>query len=142
MRAKIAESDAEKRACFPVLRQLRVHLTDEAAFLEQVSRQAAQGYRLAYLEDGGAVRAVAGFRVGETLFAGKWLYVDDLVTAEAARSRGYGKALLAFLKAEAKEQGCRELHLDSGTHRAEAHAFYFREGLRISGYHFQMKLGS
>ena len=63
MRAKIAESDAEKRACFPVLRQLRVHLTDEAAFLEQVSRQAAQGYRLAYLEDGGEVRAVAGLHV-------------------------------------------------------------------------------
>lgn len=140
MRVAFAETEAEKRACFPVIKQLRRHLDDEQAFLEQVERQAAHGYRLSFVEDGGEVRAVAGFRVGETLFAGKWLYVDDLVTDEASRSKGYGKALLDFLKAHARAEGCREFHLDSGTQRAEAHAFYFREGLHISSYHFQMKL--
>jgi GNAT superfamily N-acetyltransferase len=137
---KLAESDAERRACFPVMRQLRPHLASEEAFLEQVARQGAQGYRLAFVADEGGVRAVAGFRVGETMFAGKWLYVDDLVTDENSRSRGHGKALLDFLKAHARAEGCRELHLDSGVHRAEAHAFYFREWLRISSYHFQVKL--
>jgi GNAT superfamily N-acetyltransferase len=141
MRVALAETEAERRACFPVLRQLRTHLTDEDAFLAQLGRQAAQGYRLAYVEAGGAVRAVAGFRLGETFFAGPWLYVDDLVTDEAQRSKGYGRALLEFLKAHALEHGCRELHLDSGVQRAEAHAFYFREGLRIASHHFQMKLG-
>jgi len=33
-----------------------------------------------------AVRAVAGFRFGENLGVGPFLYVDDLVTAEAGRS--------------------------------------------------------
>ncbi len=140
MRVSLAETEAEKRACFPVVKQLRQHLTGEEAFLAQVERQASHGYRLAFVEDEGEVRAVAGFRVGETLFAGKWLYLDDLVTDEAARSRGYGKALLDFLKAHAEAEGCKEFHLDSGVQRLEAHAFYFREGLRISSYHFQMKL--
>lgn len=140
MRLMLAESEAERRACFPVLRQLRTQLKDEEAFLAQLERQAAQGYRLACVEEGGAVRAVAGFRVGETFFAGRWLYVDDLVTDGAQRSKGYGRALMDFLKAYALERGCSELHLDSGVQRAEAHAFYFREGLRIASHHFQMRL--
>jgi len=47
---------------------------------------------------------------------------------------------LDWLKAEAKAQGCNELHLDSGVHREQAHKFYFREGLTISAYHFRIAL--
>jgi hypothetical protein len=30
--------------------------------------------------------------------------------------------------------------LDSGTHRRDAHRFYFRERMHISSYHFALKL--
>ena len=56
-------------------------------FAGRVEAQQAQGYRLAFLEDEGAVVAVAGFRVMDMLATGRTLYVDDLVTDEAWRSR-------------------------------------------------------
>ena len=53
------------------------------------------GYRLAFVQDTDGVVAVAGFRVGENLAWGRFLYVDDLVTLPSHRSKGYGAKLLS-----------------------------------------------
>ena len=82
------------------------------------------------------VVAVAGFRVMEMLSTGRTLYVDDLVTDETRRSRGYGKAMLDWLQEYARAAGCETFSLDSGTHRQEAHGFYFRERMRVTSFHF------
>lgn len=136
---RLAESAAEISRCFPVMAHLRPHLVAEK-FVGRVEAQQTQGYRLAYLEDESAVVAVAGFRVMEMLATGRTLYVDDLVTDETRRSRGYGKAMLDWLQNYAREAGCETFSLDSGTHRQEAHAFYFRERMRVTSFHFAKKL--
>jgi len=135
MNVKVAESDEEILACWSVMRELRPHLARDE-FLVRVQRQAREGYRLAFLDSDSGPVAVAGFRVLENLAWGRFLYVDDLVTLPAERSRGHGKALLAWLRAEARRRGCAQLHLDSGAQRRDAHRFYEREGLPASAYHF------
>lgn len=135
MNIHIAQSDAEIAACYPVMRELRGHIS-EAAFVPRVRSQQKAGYRLAYVESNGAPVAAAGFRLGESLSWGHYLYVDDLVTLAAERSKGYGAALLDWLYAYAKEQGCGQVHLDSGLERVDAHRFYEREGMKAVAYHF------
>jgi len=125
--------------CYAVMSQLRPHIP-EADFVARIEAQQRQGFHLAYGEEGREVVAAAGFRVTEILATGRTLYVDDLVTDAAQRSRGYGKAMLQWLEARAREQGCETFSLDSGTHRQEAHAFYFREGMRVTSFHFAKKL--
>jgi len=133
--------DTELRAVWPVVSQLRPEF-DEARFLAQMHRQIAQGCRATVLYDAeGAPRAFACWRVLEMLAVGLHVYVDDLVTDQTVRSRGYGKAMLDWLKAEAERLGCVRLQLDSGTQRRDAHAFYLREGLRIEAFHFGIALG-
>ena len=129
----------ELRAAWPVVQQLRPHL-DQDRFVAQALRQMADGYRATALYDDGVARAYEGWRVHEFLVYGRHVYVDDLVTDETARSHGYGKALLDWLKAEAKRLDCVRLQLDSGTHRKDAHAFYLREKLRIDAFHFGIAL--
>jgi GNAT superfamily N-acetyltransferase len=136
---RVAQNDAEIANCFSLIAQLRPHLV-EAEFARQVRAQQAEGYRLAYLETEGAVVAVAGFRVMEMLATGRTLYVDDLVTDEARRSQGYGRMMLEWLQTFAREAGCATFSLDSGTHRQEAHAFYFRERMRVTSFHFAKKV--
>jgi GNAT superfamily N-acetyltransferase len=142
MRYEIKEArDAAAIArCFPVMRQLRTHFEDEEKFFAQVERQRAEGYRMAFLEDVNGVRAVAGFRMTESLFAGRFCYVDDLVTDEIGRSLGHGGALFDWLVAEARTAGCGKLELDSGVQRFAAHRFYLTKRMIISSHHFSLEL--
>lgn len=137
---RLAEDDVSIAACFRVMHQLRPHLA-ESEFVGRVRAQQDAGYRLAYIEDGGEVVALAGFRIGESLAWGRFLYVDDLVTDEAARSKGYGQRLFDWLLEYAREHGCGELHLDSGVHRFGAHRFYLANRMDIRSHHFSRPVG-
>lgn len=130
-----ALTDEDIERTYPVMRQLRPHIARED-YLSTVKRMQEGGYRLVFAESDGAVRAVAGFRFVEMLHRGRSVYVDDLVTAEKDRSRGYGEQLMAWLLDFAADQECPQLHLDSGVHRARAHRFYFRQGMEITSFHF------
>ncbi len=135
----LATSDAEIAACFPVMAQLRPHLTSDE-FVARVRRQQTEGFQLAALSAAGTVAAVAGFRVLENLAWGRFLYVDDLVTDEARRSQGHGEALFDWLVARARAEGCDQLHLDSGVQRFAAHRFYLTHRLDITCHHFALNL--
>jgi GNAT superfamily N-acetyltransferase len=141
MTLQLARMPEEIVRCLPVLRELRPLLTDADEFVIAVQVQQSEGFQLAWLEDdAGEVVTVAGFRVQHMLASGLTLYVDDLVTAAAQRSRGHGKAMLDAPIGYARERGCQNFSLDSGTHRQEAHAFYFREGMRVTSFHFALPL--
>jgi GNAT superfamily N-acetyltransferase len=136
---KLADSDEEIAQCFAVMAHLRPNLV-EGEFVPRVRAQQAEGYRLAYVEDEDAVVAVAGFRLMDMLATGRTMYVDDLVTDKTRRSQGYGKRMLDWLQEQARAAQCKTFSLDSGTHRMEAHAFYFRERLRVTSFHFAKPL--
>ena len=139
MPIRLADSDEDLLACFPVMHQLRPQLVREQ-FVERVRLQQEQGYRMAMVEDGAGVRAVAGFRIVENLAWGRHMYVDDLVTDEFSRSAGHGQALFTWLTDYARQHGCGELHLDSGVQRFDAHRFYLRNRMLISSHHFSLRI--
>ena len=86
------------------------------------------------------VKAVAGFRIFEFLFWGKNLYVDDLVTKNGKRSKGYGGALFDWLVDYARAAGCEAFRLDSGVQRFAAHRFYLSKRMNIAAHHFTLSL--
>lgn len=140
MDIQVAKSPAEVDLCYPVMAQLRPHLSLEQ-FRAAVARMRGEGYTLAYIPVGGAAACVAGFRLMELLSTGRILYIDDLATCEMHRSQGYGSAMLAWLRGRAEVEQCRFIELDSGANRTEAHRFYAREGLESVALHFSLPLG-
>jgi GNAT superfamily N-acetyltransferase len=135
-----AETDREIIACFPVMRQLRPHLADEAELLERVRRQEAERYRLlAAWRDGKAIGA-AGYRMQENLIRGQFVYVDDLVVHESARRSRIGALLLDEVARLAKEAGIGWLTLDTALDNALGQRFYFRWGLLSTALHFGKSL--
>jgi hypothetical protein len=64
-----AKTDADIRACWRVMAQLRPHL-EAKDFISLVRQQFAEGYRLAFIRRKQAVEAVAGFRVQHSLAFG------------------------------------------------------------------------
>ncbi len=135
----LAATPEQVGRCCAVMRELRPHIK-AIDFASRVLHQQSEGYQLALLETDGAVRSVAGFRILNLLFSGRTLYVDDLVTRDSDRSRGYGAALFEWMVDYAREQTCDYLSLDSGVQRFGAHRFYLRRGMDITSHHFQLKL--
>ena len=132
-------------SAFLAMKGLRTYLADEAEFVRRVDEvQRPEGYRLvgAFDAEEPDAAAVAGFRVGNNLADGHYLYVDDLATRPEFRRRGLGTALLVWLAREAGRVGCDHLSLDSavGPERADAHRLYFNSGLTITAHHFERKL--
>lgn len=134
-----AKTDDAIRRCFPVLLELRPHLV-EAEFVPRIRRQMSAGYRMAYAAIDNDIAAVAGFRFFEMLAWGKAMYVDDLVSSERARGKGFGSKLIDWLIQQARAANCDQFHLDSGVHRFAAHRFYLHKGMDITSHHFAMRL--
>jgi GNAT superfamily N-acetyltransferase len=132
-------------SAYLAIRALRTHVPDEAELIRLVDEvQRPQGYRLvgAFDAEEPAAAAVAGFRTGNNLAWGHFLYVDDIATRPEFRRRGLGTGLLVWLAREAARLGCEELHLDSGVQleRADAHRLYLNSGLVITSHHFARRL--
>ncbi|MQM24221.1 GNAT family N-acetyltransferase [Glycomyces albidus] len=123
----------------PVLRELRPDLS-AGDFIAVYDEGYGQGLRFTAAYSEGRCVGVAGWRTVANTNRRRMLYVDDLVTVSEARSTGVGHALLEDLKRRARELGCTALHLDSGTHRRDAHRFYMRERLTIMAFHFAVEL--
>jgi ribosomal protein S18 acetylase RimI-like enzyme len=134
------DSDQDYQASFDVMRELRPHLTDVATFAAQARRQAEHGYRLLGVWQDDQVKALAGYRLQENLLYGRFLYVDDLVTAADARRHGLGATLIDALRDEARKQGCTNFVLDTALSNALGQRFYYRQGLLALGMHFRQPL--
>ncbi len=126
------------RRAEPLPRTLRPHLPAE--YEGYLRTMFAEGAAMAVLHHSGAPRALAVYRMQHTTFHGLRFYLDDLVTDAAARGQGLGGALLDWCIRTAREAGCDTFALDSGVQRAAAHRFYFRHGLTIGSFGFNLGL--
>jgi ribosomal protein S18 acetylase RimI-like enzyme len=136
-----AATDAEIAACFPMMRELRPHLTDPAEFVVRVRRQATGGgYRLLAAWDGAMPIGLAGYRMQENLIRGRFCYVDDLVVLPEARRTGLGARLLDEVAAAALTEGISHLVLDTGLDNLLGQRFYFRYGMLPAALRFAKPL--
>jgi len=135
-----ADTDAEIAACFPVMRELRPHLTGPEEILTRVRRQAEAGYRILAAWRGEEAVGLAGYRPQENLIRGPFCYVDDLVVREDIRRSGLGARLLAAVGEEARARGLPHLVLDTDLANALGQRFYFRFGMLPAALRFAMRL--
>ena len=135
-----AESPAEIMQCFPIVTELRPHLSrdDFPSLVRRLSE--STGFRLAYVSDP-EIKAVAGYRMAEWMYSGKYLEIEDLITTGAERSKGYGSALFQWLVVQAERNRCKQLRLVSGVQRSDAHRFYERLGMRYEAKYFSLNIG-
>ena len=136
-----AETDAEIAACFPVMHQLRPHLSGPQELVDRVRRQQEAGYRLLAAWQGDTPAGLAGWRVQENLIRGPFCYVDDLVVTEAARRGGLGARLLDAVAAEALALGLTRVVLDTGLDNLLGQRFYFRYGMLPAALRFAKTVG-
>lgn len=135
-----AATPNEINACYSIMAQLRPHI-DREKFLAVVARmQSNHGYQLVYVRDKDAIKAVAGIRCAEWLYAGKYLEIDDLITNAGDRSKGYGGKLFDWICNYAREINCDQVRLVSGVQREAAHRFYLAKGMKFEAKYFSLNI--
>ncbi|MED0982821.1 GNAT family N-acetyltransferase [Bacillus cereus] len=133
-------TEAELHDVLPVLQQLRTKLSkEEASSLFQKMKE--ENYKLLSLRnEEDEVVSLAGVAICTNFYNKKHVFVYDLVTAEAHRSKGYGNVLLSYIEDWGMENGCESIDLTSAFPRLDAHRFYEREGYDKVSFSFHKKL--
>lgn len=68
--------------------------------------------------------------------SGRYARLLVLVVADSGRRLGIGGMLIGRVEQWAKESGAREIFVNSGSHRVQAHRFYEGKGFRPTGLRF------
>lgn len=114
-------------ATYDVMQQLR-YGTDKEQYAELVKIMQSSGkkYTLIGAFYNNKCIAIIGFSydIYRLSVKGKVIYIEDLVVDENHRGYGIAKELLAYVEEIARQENCKVLILDSGTHRTDAHKFY------------------
>jgi len=113
-------------------------LQSQAEFVERVSRQTRDGYRLLAAWHTGRVVGLAGYRTQENLIYGRFVYVDDLVVVADARRGRIGERLLDGVREECRRHGVPTLVLDTAIDNSLGQRFYFRYGMLARGLRFSI----
>ena len=133
---KEVKTEQEFDGVLPVLQQLRTKLSREEA-LSLLGKMKKENYRLfALYNNEGEVVSLAGTAICTNFYNKKHVFIYDLVTAEAHRSKGYGEKLLSYIEEWGKENDCSCVVLTSAFPRVDAHRFYEREGYGKVSYSF------
>jgi GNAT superfamily N-acetyltransferase len=122
---------------FPIVRELREHLTIDTYLSRCLAAAEADAYTLyGAFEDDRCV-AVMGIRELTDLLHGRHLYIDDLVVTSAVRARGIGAELLRFAEALAASSGAAGVRLSTGADHHAGRRFYEREGWTLRAVTFK-----
>jgi ribosomal protein S18 acetylase RimI-like enzyme len=132
---------ADVRACFHVIALLRSGLRDPDQWTERALDMRSDGYRMLAAFEGNEVVGVAGYRTGESLVYGRFIYVDDLVTALHWRRRGLGHTMLTELSRIGVDESCALIRLDTAISNLSARQFYASAGLTDAIVGFVKPLG-
>jgi GNAT superfamily N-acetyltransferase len=116
-------TEHEVREAFPVMKQLRTHLSEDL-FYELFQQMQKEGYTLIANYHDEKITALAGFAMLTNFYDGKHVYLYDLITDSEERSKGYGEELLAFIESFAVQNNCSGVTLSSNIERVDAHRFY------------------
>lgn len=118
-----------------VINELYPSLT-AVAYETELTDMLKHNYGQVGVFDGEDCIGISGFWLGNKLWCGKYLELDNIVVSNKHRSRGVGKLLFDFLNQKAIEENCTMLSLDSYTTNYKAHKMFYNEGFAPRGFHF------
>jgi len=131
----------ELETVWEVLSQLRVELSYKE-FEDLVYEMRDREYKMFGLFEGEELVTYAGGSIQTNLYHKRHLFLDELVTYDSVRSRGYGDAMLEYLSNYAKMAGCERVVLTSGLAKEEAHKFYEKKGFTKASFIFVKEINT
>ncbi|QDK42559.1 hypothetical protein DOM21_14090 [Bacteriovorax stolpii] len=133
-----AKNEEDLKLFFPVLKELRPHLSFDEYLKIYQEAHASDQYELVALVENEKIMGIMGYRVLCDFVRGRHLYIDDLVSVE--KSKGHGAKLLIYAEKKAQELDCTGgLRLCAVLENSGGIKFYERNGWKARAYAFVKK---
>ncbi len=134
-----ARTDEDYYRAYPLIRQLLTNL-DMQLYTSRMFVARATGYRMFIAESGTDMVGVVGIVPNYNLHDGFSMYLEQIIVDEKHRGKGYGKELVAFAEARAREEGCKILELDADYDAEVGMGMYEKMGFKRYGYCYEKRL--
>jgi GNAT superfamily N-acetyltransferase len=135
LRTEFLSQKKQMLAHLDVLQELYPSLTAEQYAIE-LDLMLPHNYSQLAVYDNELCIAICGVWIGNKLWVGKYLELDNIVVCASHRSQGVGDLIFQTLEQKAKAENCNMLALDSYTSNFKAHKFFYNEGYAPRGFHF------
>lgn len=135
MRIQEFTSKEEMLGAFSLINEMYPTITREE-YSNELDIMLPNNYKQVVVFEGEEMIGISGYWVGNKLWCGKYLELDNVFTSAKHRSRGVGDLIFAHLENKAKELNCTMLALDSYTDNFKAHKFFYDKGYIPRGFHF------
>jgi GNAT superfamily N-acetyltransferase len=106
----------------------------------QIQMFESDNYKCFGLFENKQLIAVASAWITVRLYSGKQLEIDNVIVDPTHQSKGYGKEFIAELESWANANNCETIELNTYVQNERSHKFYFNQGFKILGFHFQKHL--
>lgn len=99
-----------------------------------------QSYKCFGIFDKGVLIGLTSCWYTVRYYSGAQIEIDNVVIDEAYRSKGIGKIFLDYITDWAKKNDCETIELNTYVANHRSHKFYFEQGYKILGFHFQKQI--
>lgn len=122
----------------PIL-QLLNEKTDTAILAQRLKEMKAHNYRCAGAYAEGRLIGICGAWILHKHYVGKHIELDNVMLLPEYRRLGIGEAMIAWLEAWAKSEGCVAGELNCYVQNSAGLKFWLNQGYRVLGFHCQKK---
>ncbi|MCF7569648.1 GNAT family N-acetyltransferase [Sabulilitoribacter arenilitoris] len=74
------------------------------------------------------------------IYCGKQIELDNVIIDSTIQSKGYGKYFMNAIKEWSLRNDYKSIGLNTYVQNSRSHKFYFNEGFKILGFHFEKRL--
>ncbi|MCG8574858.1 MAG: GNAT family N-acetyltransferase [Flavobacteriales bacterium] len=74
------------------------------------------------------------------IYCGKQIELDNVIIDSHYQSKGYGKYFMEEIKHWSLANGYKSIGLNTYVQNSRSHKFYFNEGFKILGFHFEKRM--
>ena len=123
-----------------LLRQLNPEM--DADYLESTQKRmsALPNYNCFGLFDDGELIGISSGWNTIRIYCGKQLELDNVIIESSLQSKGLGKFFLNEIKKWCSANEYLSIGLNTYVQNSRSHKFYFNEGFKILGFHFEQRL--
>ena len=107
---------------------------------KRFSEMFTQNYECAGIYNDNELIGICGMWFCTRHYSGKSVEVDHVFIDENHRNKGLGNSFFDWIYKYVISKGCEEIELNTYVTNHPSHKFYYNQGFKIYGYHFNKKL--